>query len=313
MNALVTGCAGFIGSHLCEKLIQRNDRVIGIDCLTSYYARETKTYNLTHLKNEQNFTFIECDLNQSDLRDHLETVDCVFHTAGQPGVRGSWGDKFQEYTNNNILATQRLLEMIKSIGKPIKVIYSSSSSIYGNVDRLPTSEDSLPRPYSPYGTTKLAAEHLCMLYHANYKIPVVSLRYFTVYGPRQRPDMAFHIFIKALLESKTIKVLGDGKQTRDFTYVSDIVDANIAASEKPIAGEILNLGGGSRTSLNETLKILGEISGTQPILEYNPAIQGDVRDTWADTEKAQLLLEFQPKVTLREGLKNQYEWEKAFY
>jgi len=313
MQVLVTGCAGFIGSQLCERLTERGDSVIGVDCFTSYYAEQRKRANLEKLKDRPNFQLVEGDLLVIDLKNLFSTADCVFHTAGQPGVRGSWGEQFDEYVRNNILATQRLLEAVKSNGGHTKVVFSSSSSIYGNVDRLPVTENDLPRPFSPYGTTKLAAEHLCMLYHANYGVPVVSLRYFTVYGPRQRPDMAFHIFIKALLQNAPITILGDGRQTRDFTYVDDIIDANLAAADKPVAGEIFNIGGGSRQSLRDAVAFLEKISERKANMDSRPAIRGDVRDTWADTERAKIYLGFQPKVTLEEGLKRQFEWEKTIY
>ncbi len=313
MAYLITGCAGFIGSRLCEVLIERGEQVIGIDALTDYYNPNAKRKNLSSIEKNERFRFVEGDLVTDDLRPLLEQADCVFHTAGQPGVRGSWGERFDEYVRNNIQATQKLLESIKSLQKDIRVIFSSSSSIYGNTNQLPTSESALPRPFSPYGTTKLAAEHLCSLYFANYKIPTVSLRYFTVYGPFQRPDMAFHIFIKALLQNQPITILGDGSQTRDFTYVDDIVAANLAAASKPVEGEIFNIGGGSRIALRETLKILEQITRITPILQLNPPTKGDVRDTSANTTKAQQLLDYNPKTSLEEGLAKQFEWEKKLY
>ncbi len=313
MIALVTGCAGFIGSHLCERLIERGDTVTGIDLFTSYYDETFKRKNLERLQGKQKFTLVEGDLVTTDLTPLVEAVDCVFHTAGQPGVRGSWGEQFDLYTRNNILATQRLLENIKTCGAKCKVIYSSSSSVYGNTDELPTTENALPRPYSPYGTTKLAAEHLCMLYQANYGIPTVSLRYFTVYGPRQRPDMAFHIFSRSVLQDQPITILGDGKQTRDFTYVDDIVDANLTSAEKKVEGKIMNLGGGSRTSINQVLDLLKKISGKEPKVIRKEAIKGDVRDTWADTKAAQKHIDFFPQVSLEEGLTREVEWARIIY
>ena len=231
MPMLVTGCAGFIGSHLCETLLQRGETVIGIDSITSYYSSTLKRRNLTLIQGHPKFIFLEADLVEMDLIPCLEQVDTVFHTAGQPGVRGSWGEQFDVYVRNNISATQRLLEAIRQTGRAIKIIYSSSSSIYGNSEQFPTPENALPRPYSPYGMTKLAGEHLCHLYYSNYQIPYVALRYFTVYGPRQRPDMAFHIFIRSVLREEAITILGDGNQTRDFTYVADIVQGNLLAAE----------------------------------------------------------------------------------
>lgn len=309
-NYLVTGCAGFIGSQLCERLLGQGDRVTGIDCFTDYYAEARKRKNLQTSLADSNFTFIEGDLVETDLKAAIDSCDCVFHTAGQPGVRGSWGEQFDLYTRNNILATQRLLEAVKEVKPDTRVVYSSSSSVYGNTDDLPTREAALPKPYSPYGATKLAAEHLCMLYHSNYRIPVVSLRYFTVYGPRQRPDMAFNIFIKALLKGERLRVLGDGAQTRDFTFVGDIVNANLSASTKPVEGGIFNLGGGSRISLKGAIETLEQVMGVKALIDYQQKNKGDVRDTWADTTQAQNRLDFHPLTTLEEGLSRQASWEK---
>lgn len=306
---LVTGCAGFIGSHLCETLIQRGDKVTGLDTFTDYYNETIKRRNLSSLSNQSAFTLLETDLVRDDLVPLLDQVDGVFHTAGQPGVRGSWGGQFNLYLDNNILATQRLLEAIRLSGKNIRIVYSSSSSIYGNTDQLPTSETALPKPYSPYGMTKLAAEHLCGLYFANYRIPTVSLRYFTVYGPRQRPDMAFNIFIQALLEGRKIKILGDGAQTRDFTYVADIVKGNLLAMEKAVEGEIFNIGGGSRISLMDVIPVLEGISGQAVQMEILPSSKGDVRDTSADITKAQESLGYAPEWTVEQGLREQFQWQ----
>lgn len=310
MKTLVTGCAGFIGSRLCESLLNNNQHVIGIDCFTDNYSIEQKKQNLNEVMRYPHFEFHLGDLSSIDILPLLDQVDCVFHTAGQPGVRSSWGQHFEDYLKNNILATQRLLEGIKMTGNQIRMVYSSSSSIYGNNVPLPMTETALPQPYSPYGTTKLAAEHLCMLYYANYGVPTVSLRYFTVYGPRQRPDMGFHIFIQSIIQGKSIKVLGDGQQTRDFTYVDDIVTANRLASEKPVAGEIFNIGGGSRISLLEVLNLLEEIMDIPVNIQFCPVEKGDVKDTWADTAKAAALLGFQPKTSLRDGLIAEVEWIK---
>lgn len=313
MTYWITGCAGFIGSHLCETLLNHGKQVAGSDCFTDYYSVEYKKKNLQRLLDHPNFRWIEGDLLKMDIAHTLNGVDCIFHTAGQPGVRASWGTHFEEYVNNNVMATQRLLETIRETESHARVVYSSSSSIYGNTADLPMKETSLPKPYSPYGMTKLAAEHLCHLYHANYGIPVVSLRYFTVYGPRQRPDMFFHILIKALLKGEPIYVFGDGKQTRDFTFVHDIVLANIAAAEKPAVGETFNIGGGSRVSLLDVLETLERISGIKPNTIFEEKTKGDVKDTWADTTKAQALLGYEPKTTLDEGLLQQFQWEKEWY
>jgi len=312
MKYLVTGCAGFIGSCLAERLLNEGYSVIGLDCFSDYYDPLLKRRNLSVLQAYERFIFHEFDLLKTDFAPLLDGIDGIYHTSGQPGVRGSWGQQFHLYVRNNIEATQHLLETIKTMQKPLKVVYSSSSSIYGNTENLPTTEQSLPQPYSPYGMTKLAAEHLCMLYHANYGLPTVSLRYFTVYGPRQRPDMAFHIFMKSMLQGNPISVLGDGSQTRDFTYVDDIVDANLLAMQKPIEGEVFNIGGGCRISLIEVIQLLQDITGIQPEIVKRTRFQGDVKDTWADTTKAQKLLGYQPKVSLRDGLQREWEWMKEF-
>ncbi len=311
MAYLVTGCAGFIGSQLCERLLQQGEEVIGLDCFTDYYSPARKKRNLETIEDHPNFNFIKGDILHTNLVPILAQCDCVFHTAGQPGVRGSWGQQFDQYTKNNVLATQRLLESVRTTGEPIRVVYSSSSSIYGNTDQLPTSETALPRPYSPYGVTKLSAEQLCMLYHDNYNIPVVSLRYFTVYGPRQRPDMAFTIFIKAMLNNLPITVLGDGKQTRDFTFVQDIITANISASKLPVEGKVFNLGGGTRISLMGVIEKLESIVGVKADIDYRERNRGDVRDTYADTTQAQTYLEYDPKTSLDQGLKQQVDWQKT--
>lgn len=310
MAYLVTGCAGFIGSHLSERLLEQGEEVIGIDCLTPYYDPRIKRHNLENLTRCKNFTWVEEDLLETNLDEWLRKVDCVFHTAAQPGVRLSWGEEFHTYIRQNLLVTQRLLESIKNSGREIRVVFSSSSSVYGNTNQLPMTESAVPQPFSPYGVTKLSSEHLCLAYHANYRIPVVALRYFTVYGPRQRPDMAFHLFCRSILENKPLTILGDGAQTRDFTYVSDIVAANCAAARRPAEGEVFNIGGGSRISLREVVTLLEEITGRAIPVIHQPSAKGDVRDTWASTEKAQRLLDFRPQVSLREGLERQYAWHR---
>jgi UDP-glucose 4-epimerase len=249
-TALVTGVAGFIGSHLAEELLHRGYSVVGIDCFTDYYPREIKETNLANLMVNENFKFIKADLLDVNFKDL--NVDYIFHMAAQPGVRASWGKSFQVYVKDNILVTQKLLEdFLDSEIK--KFVFASSSSVYGDVAELPIREDALPKPISPYGVTKLAAENLCHLYWKNYGIPIVSLRYFTVYGPRQRPDMAIHKFVKAMLEDKEIVIYGDGNQTRDFTYISDAVEGTILAAKSNLEGEVFNIGGGSRTSVNQII------------------------------------------------------------
>ncbi len=298
MKALVTGCAGFIGSHLTERLLSEGYEVIGIDCFMDYYAKVIKEQNISTALKNKNFKLIEEDiLNMAEYPE----VDYVFHEAAQAGVRASWGKSFEIYTRNNIEATQKLLEFYKNL-KIKKFIYASSSSVYGDAE-LPMKEDSLLKPVSPYGVTKLAGEYLCYLYWKNYNVPIVSLRYFTVYGPRQRPDMAIHKFVRAILKSKEITVFGDGMQTRDFTYVDDAVEANILAAESDSVGEVFNIGGGSRISVNELIKKIEEILGKKAIMENIDKQKGDVRDTLAETSKVKDLLDWRPKVNIDEGLK----------
>ena len=262
---VVTGCAGFIGSHLCDRLLADGKVVVGIDSFEDYYPRAQKEANLAVARSDPRFTLCDADIldladerrtaGRSRLEDLLEGADCVYHLAAQAGVRASWGSSFDVYARNNVLATQRLLEACVAAGVP-KVIYASSSSIYGDQDVLPLVETARPEPRSPYGVTKLAGEHLCGLYHANRGLDTTALRFFTVYGPRQRPDMAFHKFIRALLEGREIVIYGDGTQTRDFTYIEDIVDGLVRAREAP-GGAVMNLGGGNRVSLSEAIKRLG--------------------------------------------------------
>ena len=308
-TCLVTGAAGFIGSHLSERLLSEGYRVVGLDCFTDYYPRSLKERNLAALRREPRFRFLELDLVSADLSAvlHEEGIEVIFHQAAQAGVRASWGQEFAIYTQNNVLATQRLLEAARERGVA-RFVYASSSSVYGDTDELPMRETGRPQPLSPYGVTKLAAEHLCQLYHANFGLPTVSLRYFTVYGPRQRPDMAFHRFIRALLCGEPLPVYGNGEQTRDFTYIDDIVGANLAAMRCDAAGVVLNIGGGSRVTLNHVLELLGEITGKPVTIDRQGTQYGDVRHTWADTLAAQRLLGYAPRCTLADGLRAEVRW-----
>lgn len=307
MKSLVTGAAGFIGSHLCEYLTEKGFEVIGIDSFMDYYPRSIKEASIADLRRHQNFEFIEANLLEMDLAKLFDGVDVIFHQAAQAGVRASWGRDFKIYSDNNILATQMLLEACKE--SPVnKFIYASSSSVYGDTEDLPMRETSLPRPVSPYGVSKLAAEHLCWLYFKNFGIPTVSLRYFTVYGARQRPDMAFHRFFRWALEGEVLEVYGDGEQSRDFTHVNDIAEANWLASEKAPAGEVFNIGGGSRITLNGAIGIIGEITGREIEVNYQAKQKGDVRHTKADMTKAEEKLGYKPKVSIRQGLQAEYEW-----
>ncbi len=312
MRCLVTGAAGFIGSHLCNRLLQDGFSVTAVDCFTDYYARELKEANLAPLMGKKGFTFIPEDLNHIDLPGLLDGVDGVFHLAAQAGVRASWGKSFSVYTQNNIEATQRLLEAAK--GTDIrKFVYASSSSVYGACPELPMRETSPTRPFSPYGVSKLAAEHLCMLYSTNYGVPTVSLRFFTVYGPGQRPDMAFHKFFRAIRLDSTITVFGDGLQTRDFTYIDDIVDANLAALTRGRTGEVYNVGGGHRRVLKELFPLFEEISGQKVRVQWDETQKGDVPHTSADIEKAARDLAYAPRTPLEEGLKKEWDWVKNVY
>lgn len=312
MKAIVTGCAGFVGSQLSEKLIEKGFTVIGIDSFENYYSLEIKQKNIEKLVKTDSFKLIKSNILDIDLNKIIEHTDFIFHLAGQPGVRASWENNFEIYTKNNILATQRLLESCKN-KKIKKFVYASSSSIYGDVDTFPISEDVKPNPISPYGVSKLAGEHLCHLYHKNFNVPTISLRYFTVYGERQRPDMAFHKFIKNILENKEVVIFGDGRQTRDFTYVRDIIDGTISSAESDVYGEIFNLGGGSRILLKDAINILKNVVGTDINIVYKDNEKGDVGHTYADIIKAKKLLGYDPKTKLEEGLEKEVEWIKNLY
>jgi nucleoside-diphosphate-sugar epimerase len=307
MNALVTGVAGFIGSHLASQLLREGQRVTGIDCFTDYYPRALKEANLAPLKTEANFTFLESTLKDADLGGLLDHTTHVFHLAAQAGVRKSWGRDFTIYTVNNIEATQILLEAC-SRARIERLVYASSSSVYGDGVPLPMREDALPQPLSPYGVTKLAAEQLCHLYFVNHGVPCVSLRYFTVYGPRQRPDMGFHRFLRAALRDEPIAVYGNGQQTRDFTFVADAVGATIAAATTGRPGGVYNIGGGSRVSLNHALGIIGRLLGQPLDLRREAEQKGDMRDTYADTTLARRELGFSPRVSLEAGLDAELGW-----
>lgn len=308
MRALVTGAAGFVGSHLAKRLAAAGDEVIGLDAFTDYYDVALKRANANEVI-QAGVKLIEGDLNVVDLSRLLDGVDVVFHQAGQPGVRSSWGTEFSTYTYCNVDATQRLLEACRASRSLHRVVYASSSSVYGNAERYPTNENDRPQPLSPYGVTKLAAEHLCSLYAASFGVPTVSLRYFTVYGPGQRPDMAFTRFAKAALCGDEIQVYGTGEQVRDFTYVDDVVEANILAATRDVApGTVLNVAGGSHTSVNEVLEVFGELSGKRLAVARVEPIAGDVFRTGGDTSAIRSVLDWLPEVELREGISRQYRW-----
>jgi UDP-glucose 4-epimerase len=307
VKALVTGVAGFIGSHLAESLLADGHEVVGLDAFVPYYPREIKLRNLTVARDHARFTLVEGSLHTLDLAALLDGAAQVFHLAAQAGVRASWGRDFEIYTDNNVLATQRLLEAALAAGTP-RLVYASSSSVYGDAPALPLREDGACQPVSPYGVTKLAAEHLARLYERNHGLATVSLRYFTVYGPRQRPDMAFHRFLRAALDDQPLSLYGDGRQTRDFTFVTDIVQATRAAADKGSPGGVYNVGGGERVELNEVLTMIEDVTGRRLRIERQDAQKGDMRDTFADTARAQAELGFRSTVGLRAGLGREWEW-----
>ncbi|WP_020579391.1 NAD-dependent epimerase/dehydratase family protein [Actinopolymorpha alba] len=310
MRYLVTGVAGFIGSHIAEYLLPRADELVGIDTFTGNYSRVMKEQNLRKLRQAANFRLIETDLRFADLTDLLTGTDIVLHQAGIPGVRPSWGPGFVDYVEHNVLATQRLLEAARQVGVR-RFVYASSSSVYGNAPSYPTSENTIPRPFSPYGVTKLAGEHLCGTYGRNWDVPTVALRYFTVYGPRQRPDMAFHRFIEAALGRTEIQLYGDGEQVRDFTHVDDVVRANLLATEVDLPpATVLNVAGGTRTTVNGVLALLTQIAEEPLQVTRTPEQAGDVSETWATCEQAERLLGWIPSVGLAEGLASQVEWHR---
>jgi nucleoside-diphosphate-sugar epimerase len=309
-RVLVTGCAGFIGSNLAEHCLSRGWEVIGVDCLTPYYSPEIKKANVATAAAHPSFTFLEERLLDLDLEDLLAGVDIVFHLAAQAGVRASWGDSFDIYTELNVTTLQRMLEAARKTSLE-RFVFASSSSVYGDAERLPTTEDTVLRPVSPYGATKALGEHLAHVYSRNYGVPVVSLRYFTVYGPRQRPDMAFHRAIEAGLSGSEFRLFGDGNQTRDFTYVADAVAGTVAAGLQGRPGGFYNLGGGSRSSMNQVLDVIGGLVGQSLNITHQETQRGDARDTAADTSRARADLGFAPSRTLEEGLAEQVAWHRT--
>jgi UDP-glucuronate 4-epimerase len=329
MRALVTGCAGFIGSHLTEALLDAGHSVVGIDCFNDNYGREQKLANLRQVREWRDFEFVPIDLSRGDLLAFVRCTDVVFHLAAEPGVRSSWGARYERYVQNNIIATQHLLEACRAAGG-VRVVFASSSSVYGDAGRsegspweaaaecltpppgeFPTRplSECPTRPISPYGQTKLSAEHLCGLYRRELGVDVVCLRYFTVFGPRQRPDMAFHRFLRAALSDAPITVFGDGRQTRDFTYVGDVVAATVAAGSAPELREpVLDVGGGSPTSLLHALEVIGELVGRPLQIEYAEREHGEVRDTRAQIAPAREALGFSPQTSLEQGLEAELQW-----
>ncbi|MEO5988024.1 MAG: NAD-dependent epimerase/dehydratase family protein [Candidatus Eisenbacteria bacterium] len=310
-RALVTGAAGFIGSTLAERLLADGASVVGVDCFTDYYDIALKRKNLEPALQHPNYRLLELDLAEADL-SALPQVDVVFHQAAQAGVRASWGRDFATYVHHNILATQRLLERYK--GTPLeRFVYASSSSVYGDAERYPTDEAMLPRPFSPYGVTKLAGEHLVMLYGRNFGLPVSALRYFTVYGPRQRPDMAFHRFCKAMLRDEEITVYGDGRQSRDFTFISDAIEANVRAWRQSAPQGLYNIGGGSQVDVLQSIGILEAALGAKARLRYEERPPGDPLRTRADATRLHTDLDYTTRVGIEDGLRAEADWAKSLY
>jgi UDP-glucuronate 4-epimerase len=303
---LVTGCAGFIGSHLAEALIAAGDDVVGVDAFTDYYARELKERNVERIRESSGFKLVEDDLAEANLEQLLDGVDAIFHLAAQPGVRGSWGRTFEIYVRDNVAAMQRLLEAAAK--RRLRVVYASSSSIYGNAGSYPTPEDARPAPISPYGVTKLCCEQLAAAYAACFGHEAVGLRYFTVYGPGQRPDMAFTRLFRALNGGTTFDVFGTGEQSRDVTYIDDAVRATALAMERGRAGAVYNVGGGTEASLNEVIALAESMSGRKLQTRFVDAAAGDVRRTAADTTRIQRELGWRPQTSLEHGLAAQLEW-----
>ncbi len=310
MRALVTGAAGFIGSTLTDRLLEQGIDVVGIDCFTDYYPRALKERNLAAARRARRFSFVEQDLLEVDLEALLDGVTHVFHLAAQAGVRRSWGRDFDVYVSNNISATQRLLEACA--GRPLqRFVYASTSSVYGDLAPIPMREDHRLQPVSPYGVSKLAAEHLGQLYHVNHGVPFVALRYFTVYGPRQRPDMGFHRFLSSVMDGRPLVRYGDGEQTRDFTYVADAVTATVAAGTRGVPGGVYNIGGGDRVTVNHVFELIGRLTGLAVTIEQQPPQKGDMRDTYADTSRAAADLGFAPTIGLEQGLAEEYAWLRS--
>ena len=310
-HALVTGAAGFIGSHLVERLLADGIEVTGVDCFTDYYDPALKRANLEGARRSGRFRLLELDLGRDDLAV-LPEASVVFHQAAQAGVRASWGSDFSAYVHHNVLATQRLLERYRHA--PLeRFVYASSSSVYGDAEQFPTGERLLPRPFSPYGVTKLAGEHLTLLYGRNFSLPVVALRYFTVYGPRQRPDMAFHRFCRALLRREPITVYGDGTQSRDFTYIDDAIEANLRAWRSAAPQAVYNVGGGSQVEVLEAIRILERTLAARAELRFEPRPPGDPLRTRADAALIERDLEFRTATPIEQGLVREAEWARSLY
>lgn len=312
MRAVVTGAAGFIGSHLCDRLLKESHEVVGVDCFSDFYSRTIKEKNMEATLGHANFAFYELDLVEDDLREAVEGADVVFHLAGRSGIRPGRRNPFDHYLKDNVVATRRLLDALSGI-QVKKFVYGSGWSVYGEAEKLPTKESSVPQPLSWDGVTKLAGEHLVRQHSAASGLPAVCLRYFTVYGPRQRPDMAVTRFVTALAAGHDIEIFGDGEQTRDFTFISDVVEATVRAAGAPVDSMVLNIGGGSHTTINAVLKALEEITARRVSLRRLPATAGDQRHSTASINLARRHLDWEPRVSLNDGLVKQWAWfEETF-
>jgi len=306
-KVVVTGAAGFIGSHLCERLVERGDDVTGVDCFTDYYARTTKERNVAPARDSARFRFVDGDLVDLDLAALLDGASVVYHLAAQAGVRASWGTDFEVYVRHNIRATQRLLEALKG-RRDVRLVFASTSSVYGKRAPLPTREDARLEPNSPYGATKVTCEHLCALYAENWGLDYCALRYFTVYGPRQRPDMGFHKFLRAILSGAPLDVYGDGAQSRDCTYVDDVVEATVRAGDTRTESRVFNVGGGSRRPLSGILDEMQAILGRPARIRYTAPMEGDVPHTHADISRTRAELGYNPSTPVEEGLRREARW-----
>jgi len=310
-RALVTGVAGFVGSSIADELLSRGVQVVGLDCLTDYYDVAIKRSHLAGLEPREGFEFRRVDLATDELNDHLDGASVIFHQAAKPGVRASWDTGFLDSVTNNVTATQRLLEAARQVGVD-RFVYASSSSVYGQASEIPMREDGPLKPYSPYGVTKLSAEQLCSVYASNFGLPTVSLRYFTVYGPRQRPDMATHRLIQAALNGTVFPLFGASSHVRDFTFIGDIVAANLAAATGDVPpGTIVNVAGGAIVTMDELMAGVEQVTGRTLNIDDQGKKAGDVSHTEADLSRVRALLDWQPQVSLRDGLAAQVEWHQA--
>ncbi|MGE3355682.1 MAG: NAD-dependent epimerase/dehydratase family protein [Acidimicrobiia bacterium] len=311
-RVLVTGAAGFIGSTLCDRLLSQGAEVVGVDCFTDNYHRSLKLANLARLERHEGMCFVDADLNRADLRELLDGVEVVFHQAGQPGVRTSWANGFSAHLENNLRSTQRLLEVVRNHRTVRRLVYASSSSVYGDGRPSPLREHDLPQPNSPYGVTKLAAEHLCSLYAKNYGVSTVSLRYFTVYGPRQRPDMAIYRLLSAAMGGTEFPLFGDGRQAREFTFVGDVVEANLRAGMADVPpGTVVNISGDSCITMTDLIGLVGDVVGVVPTVRRYREAAGDVLRTEGARERAASLLGWEPRTPLRDGLADQAAWHRS--